>query len=115
VTVAKPDLRQFDANASGDSLPHHRHLGGEGIAFAPERKIPEVISRRKHLVEMSLQKTEIERQVEPVPTGKRGREEIGHGVSIGELIAIGITIAIAIDSDADSDSDAGYELNSPTE
>ena len=36
VTVAKPDLRQLDTDAGGDSLPHDRHFGSKGIAFTPE-------------------------------------------------------------------------------
>jgi hypothetical protein len=84
VTIAKPDLRQLDANAGGDPLPHRCHLGSEGIAFALERKITEILPRRKQLVEVPLQETEIECQVEPVPTSERWREEIVHGVSIGE-------------------------------
>lgn len=46
---------------------------------------------------MPLHTIKIERQVKPVPTGERRRQQIVHGVSIGEQIAIGIAIAIAID------------------
>lgn len=39
----------------------------------------------------------IECEVKAIPAGEWRREEIAHGASIGEEIAIGIAIAIAID------------------
>jgi hypothetical protein len=78
VTVTQPDLRHLETNSGGDTFPDDGHLGGESIALAPEGKIPEPLPLRKKLIEKPLHAVEIERQVEPIPTGKRRRQQIGH-------------------------------------
>jgi hypothetical protein len=86
VAVSQPDLRQLEAEPGSNALPDDGHLGSEGIALSPERKIPESIPYCEKLVEEPFHSIQIEGQMEPIPAGKRGRQQIGHGVSIGPRI-----------------------------
>ena len=78
MAVTQSDLRQLETDAGRNALPHHRHLCGQRIALTLEREVPEIVAGRQQLVEMPLDQPEIEGQVEPIPTGKRGRQKIFH-------------------------------------
>ena len=78
VAMPQPDLRYLETDSSRDTFPDNCHLGRKRITLAPEGKSPEFLPLREKLVEKSLQAIEIERQVQPVPAGKRGRQKIVH-------------------------------------
>ncbi len=75
VPVTQSNLRQLQADTGGNAFPGHRRLDRQRIALSSEGQITDRVAARQPIVEMPLNADEIQRQVEPVPTNQRKRQQ----------------------------------------
>ena len=75
VPVTQSNLGQLQTDTGGNAFPGYRRLDRQRIALSSEGQITDRVAARQQVVEMPFDADEIQRQVKPIPTGQRKRQQ----------------------------------------